>query len=150
MTTDRIPDADHVVRYVKPTAVEADGSINGSEFRLRPSRPDDIGVSVNWLECFADKTKAERLGEVRRLVRLALRRAGRFAELNVGRTRKHLDIELASLQFVKDPLAADDRYLADPSHSLMIGLPPGDTPEAELIGDMIAECIVATHPAIAD
>jgi len=150
MMPELVPDADHVVRYVNPTGIDAGGRVNGSEFRLRPARPDEVGVSVNWLECFQNRDGAEQLNEVRRLYRLVRRKTGGFAELNVGRTRNHLARELATILFVKDPLEPSIGYPADPSHALIMGLPPGNTPEAELIGDMIAECIVNTYPAIVD
>src|SRR5712692_455595 len=114
MKPEHILDSDHVVRYVKPTAVDVDGSVNGSEFQLRSNRTDDAGVSVNWPECFLDKNKLEQLDEVRRLIRIVTRRSGCFAELNVGRTRNHLAKELSTLLFVKDPLEPNDEYRADP------------------------------------
>ena len=44
----------HVVRYVKPTLVYEDGGVDGSAFRLRPN---DTGLSINWLECFRELAK---------------------------------------------------------------------------------------------
>ena len=134
----------------EPTAVDADGRVNGSEFQLRSNRPDDVGISVNWLECFPNVDKLEQLCEVQRLVRLVTRTAGCFAELNVGRTRAYLARELPTILFVKDPLEPSVDHRADPSHALIMGLPQGNTPEAELIGDLIAECIIGRYPAIID
>ena len=150
MTPEPIADPDHVVRYVKPTAVDGDGVVNGSEFQLRSNRSHEAGVSVNWLECFRSKSKLEQLNEVRRLCRLATKKSGCFAELNVGRTRNHLARELSTLLFVKDPFGSNADYRSDPSHALIVGLPAGNAPEAELIGDMIAECIIHRYPAIID
>jgi hypothetical protein len=59
-----------------------------------------------------------------------------------------LATELPTLLFVQDPLESNEDFAADPSHSLISGLPAGNTPEAELIGDMIAECVIGAHPAI--
>ena len=57
MKGDDLPAGDHVVRYVKPSMIQEDGTPDGSEFRLRSDRPDDSGLSVNWLEVFeSDKT----------------------------------------------------------------------------------------------
>ena len=53
-----------------------------------------------------------------------------------------------AVRFVHQPLTAEDTYAADPSHSEILGLPPADSPEAEMIGDLIAECIVGVHPAV--
>jgi hypothetical protein len=150
MTSEPIADTDHVVRYVKPSAIGADGLVNGSEFRLRSSRPDDMGISVNWLECFPNRSKVEQVNQVRSVVRLVTKRSGCFAELNVGRTRDYLTKELSTIFFVNDPLGSDVDHPADPSHALIVGLPPGNTPEAELIGDMIAECVINKYPAVID
>ena len=72
MNENDLPDDAHVVHYVKPTSIHDDGSVDGSEFCLRPS---DKGLSVNWLEYFSDLTKAQQLDEVRRLSRLTMRNA---------------------------------------------------------------------------
>ena len=77
-----------------------------------------------------------------------MRKSGRLAELNVGATKKHIRSELENLRFIHAPLPATDEHNADPSHSEITGLPPANSPEAELIGDMMAECIKAMHPAV--
>ena len=41
-----------------------------------------------------------------------------------------------------------DGYEADPSHSEIEGLPAAEEPHAALIGDLIAECVRAMHPAV--
>ena len=147
MTGNDLPDDSHVVRYVKPTLIREDGKVDGNAFCLSARRPDDTGLSVNWLECFRDSTKDEQLAEVRRLSRLQMKERGRLAELNVGATRQHVRSELEGLRFIHAPLAAEGDYEADPSHSEIAGLPPGDSPHAELIGDMIAQSISAMYPA---
>lgn len=147
MKGDDLPAADHVVRYVKPTLIQEDGTVNGADFRLRPNRPDETGVSVNWLEAF-DGDKAHQVAHVRRLYRLTVRRTGRFAELNVGAVREKVAEELATLRIVHDPLDAEGDFEADPSHAEIVGLPPGDSPEADMIGDLITECVITMHPAI--
>ena len=148
MHANDLPDEANVVRYIKPTRVFEDGSVDGSEFCLRAHRPDDTGVSVNWLECFGDLSKAEQLDEVRRLSRLDMRKSGRLAELNVGATKHYLRDELDVPRFIHTPLPAEGDYEADSSHSEIVGLPPGNSPQAALIGDMIAECIKAIHQAV--
>ncbi|WP_171182281.1 hypothetical protein [Ruegeria sp. HKCCD8929] len=126
--------------------IDEDGVVNGAEFRLRPHRPDEVGVSVNWLEVF-DPDKAHQLSEVRRLYRLAVKKSGRFAELNVGTVHERVAEELESLRIVHEPQEAEERFEEDPSHAEIIGLPPGDSDQAMMIGDLIAECIIAIHPA---
>jgi len=144
MTGQDLTDDSHVVRYAKPTLVREDGSVGGEAFQLRLQ---ESSLSINWLECFKGFSKRQQLAEVRRLSRLQMRRNGRLAELHVGNTKQYVLGELDSLRFVHKPLAAEGRYEADPSHSEISGLPPADSPEAELIGDVIAECIQAVYPA---
>ena len=148
MIGDDLPDDDHVVRYVKPTSVREDGTIDGSAFCRRAHRPDDVRLSVHWLECFRSRTKSEQLAAVRRLSRLRLRSRGRLAELNIGKTKRHVHVEHLTLRFVHMPLPAQGDFEADPSHSEIEGLPPGNSPHAELIGDMIAETVSAIYPAV--
>lgn len=144
MTPRDLPDEGNVVRYAKPTQV-IDGRVDGSAFLLKET---ESGLSVNWLEYFGGRPKHQQLAEIRRLIRLTLRRIGMFAELNVGETREHIGDVLDEIRFIHSPLAPEGGFEADPSHSEVVGLPPGDTPEAELIGDMIAESVTEAHPAL--
>ena len=148
MSGNDLPGDNHVVRYAKPTSVRTDGKVDGSAFCLRAIRPDDTGLSVNWLECFRNRTKDEQLAEVRRLARLKMREGGRLAELNIGATKQYVRTVFDGLRFIHKPLGAEGNYEADPSHSGIIGLPQGNSPAAELIGDMIAQSINAVHPAV--
>ena len=147
MKGDDLPAGDHVVRYVKPSMILSDGTPDGSDFRLRPTRPDEEGLSVNWLEAF-EPPKTQQLSEVRRLFRLSLRPNGRLAEMNVGRVLREVGKELNTLRVVHDPLEPTRVFDADPSHAQITGLPPGDTDLAMLVGDLVAECTIGTHPAI--
>lgn len=149
MKGDELPAADHIVRYVKPSMIEEDGTANGGEFRLRPHRPDETGLSVNWLEAFTPD-KEHQLAEVRRLYRLDVKKSGRFAEMNIGAVHERVAQELDTLRIVHDPLDAEGEHEADPSHTEIEGLPPGDSDQAMLIGDLIAECVIAMHPAVLD
>ncbi len=146
MNESSLPDNAHVVRYARPTTVREDGRVDGSAFRLRAG---DTGLSVNWLECFAELTKVQQLNQVRRLSRIDMRQNGRLAELNVGATKLHAQQLLPSIRFVPAPLPEEGMHEADPSHSEIAGLPLGDSLEAALIGDLIAECVGAVHPAVA-
>ena len=147
MIGEDLPDHDHIVRYVKATSVREDGTVDGSEFRLRPNRPDDTGVSVQWLECYRDVSKGDQLAKVRGVSRLTLKKKARFVELNVGQVKRHVFEELKAMQIVHWPLEAEGEFPADPSHAELTGLPPGDSDHAALIGDMIAQCIIDLHPA---
>lgn len=148
MTGDELPDAAQVVRYVRPSYIREDGDVDGRAFRLRE---DETGLSVNWLDYFAGLSKAEQVNEVRRLSGLSLSRNGRFAELNVGDVKHVVGAELPELpglRFVHDPPAANGAIEADPSHSLVIGLPrPADSRMAAAVGDLIARRVQGLHPA---
>ena len=148
MKGDDLPADDQIVRYVKPSMIREDGTVDGAaDFRLRPDRPDDTGLSVNWLDAF-EPGKSHQLAAVRRLCRLTLRPTGRFAEMNVGTVKRKVAEELDTLRIVHDPLEAKEGAEADPSHAEIIGLPSGESDQADLIGDLIAECVIAMHPAI--
>lgn len=144
MTGYDLPDDDHVVRYAKPRFVRKNGKVDGYAFRLRRQEAD---LSVQWLECF-DGGKGERIDQARRLLRLKINKNGRFAELHIGRTKQQILTRLEGIRFVHAPLIADADYEADPSHSSIMGLPPEDSLLARLIGDMIAKCVEAVHPAV--
>ena len=148
MKGEDLPADDHIVRYIKPSMILKDGSVDALDFRLRQSRPDETGLSVNWLEAFSG-SKAHKLSEVRRLFRLDVRPNGRFAELNVGKILSIVSEELDTLRIVHDPLDAEYGFEADPSHAEIIGLPPAESDQAALVSDLIAEeCIIDLHPAI--
>ena len=147
MKRDDLPTHDQIVRYVKPSMIQDDDTADGSEFRLRASRPDETGLSVNWLEAF-ELGKVHQLAEVRRLCRLRLSPRGRFAEMNVGTVLREVATELSTLRIVHDPLEANDGFEADPSHAQILGLPPGVSDHGLLVGDLIADCVIEMHPAI--
>ena len=139
MTGGDLPDGDHIVRYVKPTLIE-DDVVDGSAFLLRMS---EDGLSVNWLEAF-EGDKHTQLHEVRRLSRLKLAKNGQFAQLNVGNTKRHVseNAEEMGVGIAGAALGPLDDFEADPSHAKITGLPSGDSDEAMLIGDLIAECVM--------
>ena len=122
MKRENLPTGSHIVRYVKPSMIQEDGTADGSDFRLRSARPEEAGLSVNWLEVFGPD-KVRQIDEVRRLCRLHLRPNGRFAEMNVGTIIHQVATELDSLRIIHDPLEATDGFDADPSHAEITGLP---------------------------
>ena len=138
MTGDELPDNGHVVRYVKPSLVE-DETVDGSAFLLRVG---ETGLSVNWLEAFKGNSRQHQLSEVRRLFRLELARNGRFATLNVEETKQRVSEDAEEIGIFAAPLEPTDAFEADPSHAEITGLPPGDSDEAILVGDLIAECVM--------
>ena len=145
MIGSELPDSANVVRYVGFTHIQ-DNQIDGAAFRLRPN---EIGLSIHWLDYYSDRSKEGQLNRVRQLIRLDRGAKAGFAELNVGETREYLDDELPTLRFVHAPSPANDRYSADPAHSNILGLPrANDADMAIMIGDMIAEVVLNLHPAV--
>ena len=150
-----VPDYDHVVRYVKGTWIKENGTVDGSAFRLDENK---VGLSVHWLEFFQGLDKLQQLDKVRSTIRLKLKPSGRFAELSVGRTKKHVSKEHKGVRFLHRPSAATKTQLADPAHSEIMNLPPFQSPLelsnkqplSMIIGDMIAERVEATHLACGD
>ena len=110
-------------------------------------RPDETGISVHWLEVFPPN-RENQLAEVRSRSRLDRRPNGRFAELNIGTMIQHVEEELHTARVLHDPLDAASSYAEDPSHAQITGLPAPNSPEAELVGDLIAECVTVLYPAI--
>jgi hypothetical protein len=142
-----IPDDDHVLRYIAPRHVE-NGIVNGAGF-LR--RPGEDASSVNWLEYF-DPPVENQVQGVREVARLRYAKTGQLARLNIGATRNYVrenSPEGLELSFVHDPLMAEGDFPADPSHALIQGGPTAESVEAELIKDLIADCIVQPlYPAV--
>ena len=135
-----IPESDHVLRYIPPRHVQ-DGVVNGEAFLTRPA---ENAASVNWLEWF-DPPIEEQVGGVRSAKRLRYAKTGLLARLNVGQTARYVKENNAyglELHFVHDPLEAEEGHRPDPSHALIGGVPVKDNPEAALIKDLIADCIV--------
>ena len=151
MKGDDLPPDNYIVRYVKPSMIQEDGTVDGSDFRLRPHRPDENSLSVNWLEILGSE-KLHQLKEVRRLCsqRLSLKVNGKFAEMNVGTIMDEVSEELDTIRITHDPLEGEQDLEADPSHSQISGLPPGDSDQAMLVGDLIAECVVDLHSPLND
>lgn len=136
-----LEDDSHVVRYARPSALREDGTVSGEVFQLRDQEPY---LSVNWLEYFEGCSKEQQLREVIQLIRLELKATGHLAKVHVSSTIHHVQERLDDLRIVHCPLEADEKYKADPSHSGIVGLPPAGSPEAELIGDLIAQCVNET------
>ncbi|MDE2717683.1 MAG: hypothetical protein OXI33_11815 [Chloroflexota bacterium] len=144
MIGDEIPDAHHVLRYVKPSLL--DGTlVDGSAFVLRQS---ELGLSVSWLEIFEDSDCSDPVNAIRRLSRMSLASNGRFAKLNVQHTKHYVPAAAGEagvsldLTVLEAPLAATPDFEADPSHAEIHGLPDHADDAAMLVGDLIAECIL--------
>src|ERR1700730_6435235 len=139
---DKLPDTDHVLRYVRRKFVDND-QIDGNAFlsRSEEEKKKD-GPSVNWMEFFAGDT-ASQIAKIRKVKRMKYEKRGRVAKLPVGRTKQYLQ-EAASLAIdcIYDPTPADKDGADEPSHAYMKGVPVLDTPEGEGVRDFLVHCIV--------
>lgn len=84
MIGELLPDADHVARYCKPSAVDDTGLPMAVAFK---PREDDQYLSVNWLEYFGVRESVAAVQHVRDVFRnkdFSLRSRGRFVVINVG------------------------------------------------------------------
>lgn len=151
MRGDLIPNHDNVLRYARPNLVDGN-DVDGGAFQRRV-RDDEVedGLSINWIEAFAGLDKDQQISEIRRLFRLSVKKNGRFAELPVGATIEAVVDEIDGLTIEEAPLDPDEEnsHEADPSHALIRGTPDptSDSELAETVGDMIAACVTALHPA---
>jgi hypothetical protein len=144
-----LADDHHVLRYVGGRLVH-DGVVDGAAFLARKDKDTD-GLSVNWLEWFAGSLE-DQVGGARQAARLTYGRTGRLARLNVGQSISFVrenHPERLTLSFLHDPLPAEDKHAADPSHSLIVGAPFHDGPDADLFADLIAHCVLPpVFPAV--
>jgi hypothetical protein len=133
----------HVLRYVRGRHVD-NGEVDGEAFLARRDKDAD-GLSVNWLEWFSGSLEDQVAG-ARGAARLTYKSTDRLARLNVGRSINFVrenHPEHLKLSFIHDPLPAEGKHAADPSHSLIVGAPFEDAPDAELLGDLIAQSVLS-------
>ena len=125
------------------------GKVGGTAFILRNNEID--GLSVNMPGVLAENIHVG-LEELRQILasRMTVRKSARFAEFTIQSViAKLLDAQLAwDVGCIPDPLPADGSKLANASHCLIVGLPKGETPEAEMVGDLIAAVVNALHWAM--
>lgn len=147
-----IPSTDHILRHVKATAFD-DGRVLGAAFEWTPKRDND-GASVNWMEIADGGNVDEKVEDIRLRRRLTWKRSHRLALLNVGTVRSSLAalIRASGLNLspdvVWDPLEANAQYPLDLTHSLIVGIPFDDSPEAEAVRDLLAAAVVRVMPAL--
>jgi hypothetical protein len=143
-----LADDHHVLRYVGRRFLD-NGIVDGGAFLRKPK--DANGLSVNWLEWFSGALEDQVEG-VRRAARVRYGSTGGLARLNTGRSISFVrenHPERLTLSFVHDPLPAEDGHGADPSHSLIVGAPFQNGPEADLFADLIAHCVLPpVFPAV--
>ncbi len=157
MKGDRIAEPGHkLARFARRGEIDTHPNgeiyITGAAFQWRRLNPDDLGVSVNWLDYFPGDRDAQ-LDAVRAAIHMSPNAGDRLALLEIGATTAYL---LAASQFaivvLHDPTPPrPPRYSdEDPSHASIAGLPDGnvDPINADVVGDLIADyCVIASVPA---
>jgi len=136
---DHLEDDHHVLRYVKPTHVDG-AHISTSAFLCRES---EDAASVNWMERF-EAPVANQCACIKAEKRIAYRPTGRLARLSVGVARTYvLEEAREALRFVYDPEdPAPPKFpLPHTSHSLVHGMPKLNSPEGEMVGALLRDCI---------
>ena len=138
-----LPDADHLSRYCRPTAVGRDRLPMAAAFELRPGEDH---LSVNWLECFGAPNREAAVDRVRNAFKAkgyGLGRNGRFAVLNVGAAKTAVS-ETVDGPVRIEHLPVDD----DESHSGIFGYTANDLAVAVSIKALVNRDNV--FPAVAD
>ena len=142
-----------VVRYVRPRLVHSTGHADPEAFsdpeafvlRTLDDGTPEAGLSVNWLDAFPGETRSQ-LEQVTLRLRLKVTRNGRFAEFAVGDLTTLLAAENVDSSVVHDPLEAEDDFPEDPSHALVLGLPPPSTDRATEVGAKLARAALLHCP----
>ena len=140
MSDTEVPNSDHVLRYCSKTK-HKNGRISGAAFILRPQ---DDGLSVNWLEFLNKDNRNDELNEIRKVYkekRFIIKPSAKFAVLNVGEVRKYVTEESLDNRDLK---VFHKRSEKDHSHSEICNINLDD----DLISDLIAQKVKEIHNAI--
>ena len=114
----------NVVHYLSKRKIDnKSGKAHRHVFQLRGG---ENGLSVNWLEYFANIEKSKQLEKVQYYMlqtNYGLKASGRFAELNVGKTiHKILEKHNIKIEVIHSPTKPNR------CHALICGLPKSQTP----------------------
>lgn len=118
-----LPDEDHVIRHVSSSKLlkDGEGNILGFLAQAFALRPDETGLSVNWLEHFEGDHDARTRKSIQELRTVKdIRKKSAFGIANVGKTKEICNKNKA---FVKIVYAPRDGI---PSHSEIRQLPSDD------------------------
>ena len=145
-------DADElVVRYVGGSNFdERTGKVDGSAFDRKPKDDDGLSFTRRY---FLNKEDDEDKNAIREIFasRMKVGSTAQFAQLRVGDALEALSEFGDIFDFVEDELAADGDRLANPAHSLLMGLPFVDevigSLRSEVAGDLLARCITSNFRA---
>ena len=148
-----IQEDQRVVRYVRPRLVHCTGHadpeafVDAGAFVLRTidDGTPEVGLSVSWLGAFPGGTRSQ-LEKVTLHLRLKVTSNGRFAEFVVGDLTALLAAVNVDGSVVHDALEAEADYPEDPSHALVLGLPPPSTDRATEVGAHLARAALLHLP----
>jgi hypothetical protein len=119
MATRYLPDADHIIRLVKPSLVMRDenreviGCFPGA-FKLREGNgalEGEKNLSVSWLEFFPG-SKSKRLQQVRDHTELKVRPNHGFAGINVGDLRQACASVSVNVRVIHEPTKGNHAHAA--------------------------------------
>jgi len=153
MIHDDLGDGESIARYISPMHMKG-SRLSARAFCLRLNRPEELGLSVNWLGAF-DSNRRHPLAQLRDVFgkRFEIRRSGRFAELRVGDViRDVCRSEQVKLRVMHTPEPDEPGRCGDPSHAQIFGLPhPKDDPEAaNRFAMLLIGCVLELHVAVVD
>ena len=141
-----VPDSDHISRFCNGSKRNDDGSVSGTQFRLRKdvrgNGPEEY-LSGNWLEHLRMANRADEIVELQNVFsRKGFKIAKRdfFALLNVGEMRSHVlnkSPDRRVLHVLHKPSAKDH------SHCGVYGLRLDD----DIVSDLIAQTVKEQYPA---
>jgi hypothetical protein len=123
VSSDVVPDGDHVTRLCSRAQLNEDGWPEATAFILKPNEPY---LSVNWLEHLGIEDRQGQVAEVLRVLRTKrdVRASAKLALLNVGGSRAAVQAgttDRLEIEFRHEP---EDE---DSSHSGIYNLPLADT-----------------------
>ncbi len=142
MKGDQIPNSDHIVRLCQPKHAP-DGQIQATAFMLKP---DELYLSVNWLEFLNCSDRDAEINEIRGVYSLKFNRIGakaKLAVLNVGNVCEKVQAESEDgreIEVLHDPIEGD---VPDQSHSGIYNLREDDM----LIAELILKSVLEAYPA---
>lgn len=138
MAATNLPDDDHILRYVpwQRVAKDADDNVLGILAQAFELRPDEEGLSVNWLERVSGNLD-QRLRTAVQLMSgtMNIGSKGRLAQLNVGNTKRIALNHQAKIRIVHDP------EIGNEPHSSIRQLPREDA----ILREALAREAVTDH-----
>lgn len=136
MKGDNIPDGHTISRYCAKSKISEFGKPTGDAFRLRPSELNSPTphVSVNWLECYNNKTRNEQIDEIRIVLstKLKLDPKAKLVLLNVKAIHDEFRDGRYNIRILHWP-DKTEKY-DDPSHSGIFDVEK----DPDVIADMLA------------